>query len=197
MFSEPRNVLKRNTHPITTPSISTLFNFIRSLPIDTKSRLNLGGVSARLSGWPRISTSKAFDNVTCPYSKGSIRWRWLAPRYVAIKVNANNYASKDCAEKELRITQRITQANPTHEGRYFVRTLLDSFELLGPQGSHSCMVFEPLGEPLRMLKNRFQGAVLPPDVLRTIIRMVVSGLHYLHTQSCIIHTGRFNRSCTC
>lgn len=59
------------------------------------------------------------------------------------------------------------------------------------------MVFEPLGEPLWMLKNRFRGAVLPPDVLRTIIRMVISGLHYLHTQASIIHTGRFLWSCNC
>lgn len=59
------------------------------------------------------------------------------------------------------------------------------------------MVFEPLGEPLWMLKNRFQGAALPPDVLRTVMRMVLSGLRYLHTQAHIIHTGRFNQSSDC
>ncbi|KAI3092197.1 hypothetical protein CBS147333_10251 [Penicillium roqueforti] len=116
------------------------------------------------------------------------QWRWLPPRYVAIKVNANNYTSKECAEKELRITERITQANVADEGRYFVRTLLDSFDLPGPHGNHICMVFDPLYEPLWMLKERFHGSVLPPDVLRTIIRMVIMGLHYLHTQSHIIHT---------
>ncbi|CAG8412498.1 unnamed protein product [Penicillium salamii] len=45
--------------------------------------------------------------------------------------------------EELRITERITQAH-THEGRYFVRTLLDSFDLPGPHGKHVCMVFDPL-----------------------------------------------------
>lgn len=53
------------------------------------------------------------------------------------------------------------------------------------------MVFDPLYEPLWMLKERFHGNVLPPNVLRTIIRMVIMGLDYLHTQSHIIHTGLF------
>ncbi|KAJ5087687.1 kinase domain protein [Penicillium angulare] len=133
------------------------------LPTDIKWLLNLGGAPAR-------------------------QWRWLPPRYVAIKVNANNYKTKEGATKELRVTQRITQANSADEGRYFVRTLLDSFDLPGPHGNHICMVFDPLYEPLWMLKERFQGSVLPPDVLKTIIRMVMMGLHYLHTQSHIIHT---------
>lgn len=53
------------------------------------------------------------------------------------------------------------------------------------------MVFDPLYEPLWMLKERFCGGILPPDVLRPIIRMVMDGLRYLHTQSHIIHTGQF------
>lgn len=50
------------------------------------------------------------------------RWRRLPPRYVAIKVNANNYTSQESAEKELRITDHITKANPQHPGRNFVAT---------------------------------------------------------------------------
>lgn len=100
--------------------------------------------------------------------------------------------SKECAQKELRITQRITQANTADEGRYFVRTLLDSFDLPGPHGNHICLVFDPLYEPLWMLKQRFQGGVLPSNVVRAVIRMVVIGLHYLHTQCHVIHTGLSN-----
>lgn len=54
------------------------------------------------------------------------------------------------------------------------------------------MVFDPLYQPLWMLKERFEGSVIPPDVLRPIIRMVVMGLHYLHTECHIIHTGWFH-----
>ena len=94
---------------------------------------------------------------------------------------------------ELRITQRITQTNAADDGRYFVRTLLDSFDLQGPYGDYICMVFNPLYEPLWTLKRRFQGSVLPNDVLRTVIQMVVIGLHYLHTHCHVIHTGLSNK----
>ncbi|KAK9368168.1 kinase domain protein [Lipomyces kononenkoae] len=83
--------------------------------------------------------------------------RWLPGRYVAVKVKANNYATREGAETELRITEHITKANPRHLGRHFVRTLLDSFDLRGPCGTHVCMVFDPLLEPLWLLKERFQG----------------------------------------
>ncbi|KZF26857.1 kinase domain protein [Xylona heveae TC161] len=116
------------------------------------------------------------------------QWRWLPGRYVAVKVNANNYASREAAETELRLTEHITKANPHHVGRLFVRTLLDSFDLHGPCGTHVCMVFDPLREPLWMLKRRFQGRVLPADVLRPVSKLVIEGLNYLHSQCRIIHT---------
>ncbi|KAL3449833.1 kinase-like domain-containing protein [Aspergillus insuetus] len=82
------------------------------------------------------------------------QWRWLQARYVAIKVNANNYASQECAEKELRITEHITRANTQHIGRNFVAKFLDSFRVSSPGGTHICMVFDALCEPLWMLKRR-------------------------------------------
>jgi len=51
------------------------------------------------------------------------------------------------------------------------------------------MVFEPLYEPLWMLQRRFEGNTLPPDVLKPIIRLVIMGLDYLHTQARVVHTG--------
>lgn len=51
------------------------------------------------------------------------------------------------------------------------------------------MVFDPLAEPLWMLKHLFQGDVPPANVLRPVSRMMIEGLRYLHTQSHIIQTG--------
>ncbi|GKZ19393.1 hypothetical protein AbraIFM66951_011003 [Aspergillus brasiliensis] len=64
------------------------------------------------------------------------QWRWCPARYVAIKIKANNYATKEDAERELRITEKITNTNPQHVGRNFVSTLLDSFDLPGPEDTH-------------------------------------------------------------
>ncbi|KAL2360083.1 hypothetical protein RJZ56_007057 [Blastomyces dermatitidis] len=116
------------------------------------------------------------------------QWRWLPRRYVTIKVSANNYADKKSAETELRITEHITKANPQHVGYDFVRTLLDSFELRGPCGTHVCLVFYTLREPLWIFKQRFQNDVLPSDVLKLIATMVLQGLEYLHSECHVIHT---------
>ncbi|KAL2797006.1 kinase-like domain-containing protein [Aspergillus keveii] len=116
------------------------------------------------------------------------QWRWLPPRYVAIKVNANNYASQECAEKELRITEHITRADAQHIGRNFVAKLLDSFHVSSPGGTHICMVFDALCEPLWMLKRRFEGNIIPLDVLKPVSKLVLEGLRYLHDECHVIHT---------
>ncbi|KAJ0416500.1 kinase-like domain-containing protein [Aspergillus carlsbadensis] len=116
------------------------------------------------------------------------QWRWLPPRYVAIKVNANNYASQECAEKELRITEHISKANTQHIGRNFVANMLDSFRVSSPGGTHICMVFDALCEPLWMLKRRFEGNTIPLDVLKPVSKLVLEGLRYLHNECHVIHT---------
>ncbi|KAE8334949.1 hypothetical protein BDV24DRAFT_171751 [Aspergillus arachidicola] len=116
------------------------------------------------------------------------QWRWLPPRYVAIKVNANNYASQECAEKELRITEHITKANSQHLGRNFVANLLDSFRITGPGGTYICMVFDTLCEPLWMLKCRFEGNTIPLGVLKPVSKLILEGLRYLHKEYHVIHT---------
>lgn len=118
------------------------------------------------------------------------RWRWLPPRYVAIKVNANNYASQASAERELRISEHITKASLQHEGRNFVATLLDSFRLTSQDGNHVCMVFDVFCEPLWMLKYRFTGKNIPLGVLKPVSQLVLEGLRYLHSECHIIHTGK-------
>ncbi|KAL3428935.1 kinase domain-containing protein [Aspergillus tetrazonus] len=110
------------------------------------------------------------------------------PDTSAIKVNANNYASQESAEKELRITEHITKANPQHPGRNFVATLLDSFRVASPSGTHICMVFDALCEPLWRLKYRFEGNKIPLEVLKPVSKLILEGLRYLHTECHVIHT---------
>ena len=108
---------------------------------------------------------------------------------MAIKVSANNYASQESAEKELRITEHITKANPQHLGRNFGTTLLDSFRVQSQSGTHICMVFDALCEPLWMLKRRFEGNIIPLDVLKPVSKLILEGLRYLHAECHVIHTG--------
>ncbi|KMU81166.1 hypothetical protein CISG_02543 [Coccidioides immitis RMSCC 3703] len=106
----------------------------------------------------------------------------------SIKVNTNNYVSQRSAEEELRISEHITKANPQHPGRNFVATLLDSFRVDSPGGTHICMVFDALCEPLWMLNRRFEGNTIPLGVLKPVSKLILEGLRYLHTECHVIHT---------
>lgn len=69
--------------------------------------------------------------------------------------------------------------------------LLDSFEALGPEGKHICLVHQPLGMSLHDLKMQAQGKVFSKEVLRVSIRQLLAALDFLHKDAHIIHTGDF------
>ncbi|KAF2456385.1 protein kinase [Lineolata rhizophorae] len=116
-------------------------------------------------------------------------WRWSRERYVAIKINtSNHHTHNDAAENELAILQHISRMNRSHEGWNFVRRLLDSFTIEGVSGQHLCLVLEPLREPLWLYRRRFIGGVVPSDVLKITVQMILHGLDYLHSDCQIIHT---------
>lgn len=71
-----------------------------------------------------------------------------------------------------------------------MRKLLDSFTTEGLSGDHVCLVFEPLREPLWLYSQRFVGDVIPSDVLKIMLQMILHGLDYLHSECQVIHTGK-------
>ncbi|TWU71613.1 hypothetical protein ED733_000622 [Metarhizium rileyi] len=116
-------------------------------------------------------------------------WRWSRERYVALKINALNHRSdQNTAENELAILEHISSANKKHEGWHFVRRLLGSFRIEGVAGTHLCLVLEPLREPLWLYCQRFVGGTIPSNILKIIMRMILQGLDYLHSECQIIHT---------
>ncbi|KAG7276509.1 hypothetical protein CRUP_021289 [Coryphaenoides rupestris] len=66
--------------------------------------------------------------------------------------------------------------------------LIDDFKISGVNGVHVCMVMEVLGHQLLkwIIKSNYMG--LPLVCVKSIIRQVLQGLHYLHTKCKIIHT---------
>ncbi|KAI1154449.1 putative serine/threonine-protein kinase [Nemania diffusa] len=117
--------------------------------------------------------------------------RGWSKRYVAIKINDCRYASKEAARHELDISNRIAAASPHHRGRSILRAVVNSFEVASPNGSHLCLVFEPMREPLWLFRRRF-GAdkVTRPflPIFKAYLRVLLEGLDYLHSECHIIHT---------
>lgn len=186
--------MRKREHLITTLSASIRPTLARYSTADIRSLPNLVTAPTPPFGSREIFTSSYFSVPYCLLHviKYRSRIRWSAERYVAVKINALDRARKKAAASELCITQLISKANPHHEGRHFVRTLLDSFTLRGTYEDHICLVFEPLREPLWLLNERFEGNIIPSEILKIMVEMLLHGLDYLHTECHIVHTGKYS-----
>jgi serine/threonine-protein kinase SRPK3 len=109
-------------------------------------------------------------------------------KHVALKVVRSAAHYTETAIDEIKLLNRIVQANPSHPGRKHVVSLLDSFEHKGPNGVHVCMVFEVLGENLLGLIKRWNHRGIPMPLVRQITKQVLLGLDYMHRECGIIHT---------
>ena len=109
-------------------------------------------------------------------------------KHVALKVVRSAAHYTETAIDEIKLLQKIVEANPKHAGRAYVVSLLDSFEHKGPNGLHVCMVFEVLGENLLGLIKRWNHRGIPMPLVKQITKQVLLGLDYLHRECGIIHT---------
>lgn len=109
-------------------------------------------------------------------------------RHSALKVvkSANRYA--ETARDEIKLLSKVAQANPVHRGRLHVVSFLDSFDHAGPEDTHVCIVFEPLGENLLSLIERNKKKGVPVSLVKIIARQVLMGLEYLHDECDLVHT---------
>lgn len=96
------------------------------------------------------------------------------------------------ARHERDIEQHIAAKNPASAGYRFIRTHIDSFEVTGPYGKHLCLVYEPLREPLWMLRMRLEGDRLPLLLIKNYTYLLLAALDYLHSECRVVHTGMEN-----
>lgn len=109
-------------------------------------------------------------------------------RHSALKVvkSAGRYA--ETARDEIKLLRKVTAANLQHPGRDFVVSFLDSFQHEGPEESHICMIFEPLGENLLALIERNKAKGVPHGLVKTLAKQMLLGLQYLHEECDLVHT---------
>ncbi|PNY25056.1 Serine/threonine-protein kinase SRPK [Tolypocladium capitatum] len=108
-------------------------------------------------------------------------------KYLAMKVLcADSYG---CEEHifEREILKHLRTANSKHRGYEFINHLLDDFEHDGPNGTHVCLVFEPMGETLATYPNWFSSYKLPEHIVKKFARQLLWALSYAH-ESDVIHT---------
>ncbi|KAK9571763.1 hypothetical protein V6Z88_000140 [Aspergillus fumigatus] len=127
-------------------------------------------------GWGTRSTTWLAKDIT----------RWQPERFVTLKIINNR--SLDEAYRERDIEEHISRQNPSHRGRAIIRTHLDSFEVTSSEGSHLCLAYEPMREPLWILQKRFVDQRLPLPIAKAYLLILLAGLDYLHSECGVVHT---------
>lgn len=74
---------------------------------------------------------------------------------------------------------------------HYLRTPLDYFDIDGPYGTHTVLVYEVMLESLDLVRSRFEPNRLPSAYLKVIVKSILTGLHVLHSKCAIIHTGKY------
>lgn len=110
-------------------------------------------------------------------------------QHVTLKLFINSKAMGDQLDDEINVYRRIEAGPKRHVGRSALRTLVDSFEVDGPDGQHRCLVHPPLFESVWDFLHRNPVRRLPSPILAFILQRTLQALHYLHTECQIIHTG--------
>uniref|UniRef100_A0A914HF22 non-specific serine/threonine protein kinase n=1 Tax=Globodera rostochiensis TaxID=31243 RepID=A0A914HF22_GLORO len=109
-------------------------------------------------------------------------------RYVALKIVKSHRDFSDAAMDEIKLLKAVRESDPTDEGRHRVVQLLDTFKIIGVNGTHICMIFDVSGCNLLKLiiESNYEG--LSMGLVKRITRQVLQGLAYLHVKCRIIHT---------
>lgn len=97
-------------------------------------------------------------------------------------------------DDELQMYKRMERGSKNHPGRSAVRSLLDSFDVNGPEDKHRCLVHPPLWDSVLTFLHRNPEQRLPAPVLAFVLKRLFLALDYLHTECQIIHTGIYSDS---
>lgn len=92
---------------------------------------------------------------------------------------------------EMDMHMHLHSGSSKHRGRSILATAYEGFNIESPQGNkHLALVFEPLREPLWLLRRRLthqERASL--GLFKIYMSAVLEGLDYLHSECHVIHTG--------
>ncbi|OJJ51657.1 hypothetical protein ASPZODRAFT_88270 [Penicilliopsis zonata CBS 506.65] len=89
--------------------------------------------------------------------------------------------------RELAVSDHLRNASDDHFGKRLVRLILDSFEISGPDGNHTCLVYRPLGMSFTEFQSLCPDNKLPVDMLRKGVQLVLIALAFIHEND-VVHT---------
>ncbi|KAL3450420.1 kinase-like domain-containing protein [Aspergillus insuetus] len=87
---------------------------------------------------------------------------------------------------EIAVSDHLKNAQD-HPGKKMVRLVLDSFEVSGPSGTHTCLIYQPCGMSFTEFQNSLPGNKLPKELVQRGIQPILVSLAFLHGNG-VIHT---------
>ncbi|KAF5989670.1 CMGC/SRPK protein kinase [Fusarium bulbicola] len=112
---------------------------------------------------------------------GSYSTTWAAKDqlyncYVALKITV----AEAKRSNEIEVLQKLAATPRNHYGSCYVNQMLDHFTVIGPNGSHDCLVLELVGPNVSdVIVSHCSDGRLPSRAARSISRQVLQGLDYL------------------
>ncbi|EED13427.1 conserved hypothetical protein [Talaromyces stipitatus ATCC 10500] len=82
-------------------------------------------------------------------------------------------------DHEMAISEHLKNSNH-HFGKQLVRLVMDSFEVVGPQGKHTCLLYQPLGMNLAEFRNWFPDNKFPKGLFQRTIQLVLISVAFTH-----------------
>ncbi|EGE01731.1 CMGC/CLK protein kinase [Trichophyton equinum CBS 127.97] len=89
-------------------------------------------------------------------------------------------------DRELTVSEHLSNSDD-HFGKKLVRLVLDSFELDGPHGKHTCLIYKPLGMSFTEFQSMSDGKMLPKAFIQRSVQLTLISLAFMHENN-VIHT---------
>ncbi|KAF4996624.1 hypothetical protein FGRMN_4370 [Fusarium graminum] len=112
---------------------------------------------------------------------GSYSTTWAAKdqkddRYVAVKITVSEVEDS----RELKVLRALSAQLIDHPGSSCVNKLLDHFTLIGPNGSHDCLVLELVGPSVAdVVELHCKDDRLPSKLVKVFAKQALQGLDFL------------------
>ncbi|KAA6385542.1 MAG: putative Serine/threonine-protein kinase SRPK [Streblomastix strix] len=148
-----------------------------------------GRENYKVGGYHPVQIGEVFNNRKLGWGHFSTVWFCLDNKtnlYVALKIVRSDPSYTSTAKDEIELLKKISGHDP--EFKQPVCHLLDTFEIIGPHGTHVCMVFEALGTNLLSLIRLYHYRGIPLPIVKYIAKQVLEALDYIHRDLKIIHT---------
>ncbi|KAA8892829.1 kinase-like domain-containing protein [Sphaerosporella brunnea] len=125
-------------------------------------------------------------------------------RYVAVKIGTASYNTTEATiirqlhnrpMSELFCSLNLADRETQQDVRGLIITVLDEFDIHGPNGTHHCLVTELLGPSVSAVRDRTDiggWGVLPPSIARPVAVQCAEAVVLLHSQGIVhadLHTG--------